>query len=423
METCKKCATKFNSKFCPQCGTPSALAELAERARAANNENCSAEAEMLYREILESNPEYAEAHWGLFIIDYGVKDDITIDGPFTINATAENFICNDKEVDDELYNGIKSNKNYLNAVKYASGDFKERIDVFTNALEDRYKKYLNSHGRQKKKQQMPKTNPAISPSTKEITVKTKSFSFSRCISSLLFCLPLIIELLFVFLIPKIPYFSEKPIWMRFSWNMLENPIKVMFLCLMVLGFGLQILGFFKKLNRMLAACTQLVCFLLFCLSAYATYNGATSFAVMCGMAVFVPLALIIATIKYLYGYDYNFAHFIALAVVVAEYILMFLCLSLMYHKHPLLWVFIVMTVITGLIMFAIFILKPNFPWVAMGINLGASILVSIIYAIVINFKSIMNVILAACGGVAGVIIVVLILIYFIHWYIHRDDIY
>ncbi len=78
------------------------------------------EAEEYYRKVLDIEPENAEAWWGMFLLDY------------------------DGESEDEIANGIDakglqsilSNKNYMCASDYASGELKKRLEKFDNTLKN-----------------------------------------------------------------------------------------------------------------------------------------------------------------------------------------------------------------------------------------------------------------------------------------------
>ncbi|MDE7380401.1 MAG: hypothetical protein K2N14_05040 [Clostridia bacterium] len=236
------------------------------------------------------------------------------------------------------------------------------------------------------------------------------------------CLPLIVELLAVLLIPKISVLAENVYLSRWGWQALTLPLKISFISLIVLGFLIQLLGLFGKLNKPLGMFTQIISFGLFVLASYAAHNNGASVYAQWGLAMIVPVSLLVTALRYvssdMFGFvdDFNFWYYLPIALEVAEYLLFFLVFPLMFKVSVSLWFFVAITV-TTVASIGVSCFWEDFHWAPVGINLAVAALLCVIFWLGRLFSSewLWN---------GGIIIVVILAIggsWFIHWFIHRND--
>ena len=242
------------------------------------------------------------------------------------------------------------------------------------------------------------------------------------VATIVCCLPIVLELLVVLLIPHIGFLAENTYLSRWGWQALSVPMKVSFISVIVLGFFVQGLGLFEKLNKPLGMVTQIITFGLFVLSAYAAHNNAASAFTQWGMALMVPASLIVAALRYVsadgFGFldDFNFWYYLPIALEIAEYLLFFLVFPLMFEASASLWTFIAFTV-TTVAAIAVSSFWEDFHWASAGINLGVAVLLCVIYwlGMLWNSEWLWN------GGIITVVILAIGGSWFIHWFIHRND--
>lgn len=420
---CKACGASINDAFykCPQCGKKRADKELLKSVNVAYNAADSEAARRFYTAVLEQDPVNAEASWGLFLLDFGVKDSIENDGITQRRVTAENFLL--RKVTEEFYDSINSNENYLRALSLADGDFKKRVDAFWNGLEERY-------GRLEKNKPGRRTDTdanRVPPPTEGVyekgntSDKRSKISAGKWVATILCCVPLIIELLAVILIPKIGVLSKNVYVSGWGWQALSVPLKISVISVIILGLAIQILGLFGKLHNVLGMFTQIISFALFVLSAYAAHNNASVYA-QWGLAVIVPASLLVAALRYMtadgFGFidDFNFWYYLPIALEVAEYILFMLIFAAIFGVSASVWFFVAITV-TTVASIAVSSFWEDFHWAPVGINLAVAVLLCVIFWIgkLLSSEWFWN------GGVITVVILAIGGSWFIHWFIHRND--
>lgn len=417
---CKKCGASMNSVFymCPQCGTKRPDNELLKSVDIAYNADNSDAARRFYNSILANDPINAQAYWGLFLLDYGVKDCIFDEGLAKVRVTAENYLL--KKFTEKLYDSINSNENYRQALSLAEGEFKKRVDRFWNGLEERLA-------------ELERNKPTRTPSyektdnsdfdTEVPPKKASGISAGKLVATIFCCVPVILELLFVLLIPKIGVLAKNAYVSRWGWPALPVPMKVAFLSVIVLGFVIQILGLFGKLHKVLGMFTQIISFALFLLSVYAVRGNASSVFTLWGLAMIVPASLLVATLRYVsadsFGFidDFNFWYYLPIALEVAEYILFFLVFPSIFGVTASLWFFVAITV-TTVASIAVSSFWEDFHWAPVGINIAVAVLLCVIFWIgrLISSEWFWN------GGVITVVILAIGGSWFIHWFIHRNDV-
>ncbi|MDE7087736.1 MAG: hypothetical protein K2O67_06055 [Clostridia bacterium] len=446
-EKCKVCGEPYNTAFyiCPYCGVKKADEELLKQVDIAYNADDSAAARRFYNGILARDRRNAEAYWGLFLLNFGVKDGIFNEGIANVRVTAENYLS--KNLTEELYDSIVLNENYLRAISLAEGDFKKRIDSFKNSLEERLGEIKRERTDQDFKSLTEGLKDFYTPSpekadetfdfvsTHEQSSKSSvksahtapkrkpGISAGKCVVSIVCCLPVIVELLIVLLIPHIEALAENAYVSMWGWQELSVPLKIAFLSLIVLGFLIQLLGLFGKINKPLGMVTQIISFGLFVVSAYAARNNAESVFTQWGLAMIVPVSLLVTALRYMsadgFGFidDFNFWYFLPIALEVAEYILFFLLFPLIYGASATLWFFVALTVTTvGSIAVSSF--WENMHWAPVGINFAVAGLLILVYWLGQLFSSewMWN------GGIILVVVLAIGASWFIHWFIHRNDI-
>ncbi|MDE6690403.1 MAG: hypothetical protein K2K04_00375, partial [Clostridia bacterium] len=232
----------------------------------------------------------------------------------------------------------------------------------------------------------------------------------------------IIELLFVLLIPNIGVLAKNAYVSKWAWQALTVPMKVSFLSVIILGFAIQILGLFRRLHKVLGMFTQIISFALFLLSVYALRGNASSVYAQWGLAMIVPVSLLVAALRYMsadgFGFidDFNFWYYLPIALEVAEYILFFLVFPSLFGVAASLWFFVAITV-TTVASIAVSSFWEDFHWAPVGINLGVAVLLCVIFWIgnLLSSEWFRN------GGVITVVILAIGGSWFIHWFIHRND--
>ncbi len=411
---CKACGASMNTAFyiCPQCGVKRADRELLKDVNIAYNADDSQAARLFYNDVLAADPINAEAYWGLFLLDFGLKDKIESDGITQRRITAENFIY--KKLTAQLYDRIYANESYLKALSLADGDFKRRVDTFWRGLEDRYGEIK----RERAEKQFEKRTDAVLSEPK----KSSKITAGKLVTSILCCLPVILELLLVLLIPHIGVLAGNTYVARWGWQELSLPMKISFLSVIILGFVIQVLGLFRKLHKVLGMFTQIISFGLFVLSAYALYDNASSVYIQWGLAMMVPVSLLVTALRYAsadgFGFidDFNFWYFLPIALEVAEYILFFLVFRTIFGVSAQLWFFVAITV-TTVASVAVSSFWEDFHWAPVGINLAVAVLLCVIFWIgrMVSSEWFAN------GGVITVVILAIGGSWFIHWFIHRND--
>ena len=243
------------------------------------------------------------------------------------------------------------------------------------------------------------------------------------LASILCLLPIIAELVLVLIIPHIGSLKEIEYVACFGWNALSVPMKVAFLSVLIIGVLVQVLGLFDKLNNILGMFTQLVTFALYVLAVYAAGNNAASAYTQWGLAIMVPVSLIVGTLRYLsadrFGFidDFGFGHYLPIALEVAEYGLFFLVFPLMFGASASLWMFIALTVIT-VCAIAVTSFWEDFRWIAVGINLVVAVLLCVVQWLSKLFTAEW----LSSGGAFLVVILAVGGSIFIHWFIHRNDV-
>lgn len=451
---CKSCGASVNTAFyiCPHCGVKRADRELLKDVNVAYNADDSEAARLFYKKVLTADPVNAEAYWGLFLLDYGVKDSIYNDGIAQMRVPADFSLL--KNLTAELYESIVSNGNYRTALEFAAGDFKTRVDAFSHALEERYAKLKPQYGKRDdavrnyfsspspatsddedgfNNNVLPKgenffskpDNAAGARSGKSADAepkRTSGISAGKWVATVLCCLPVILELLVVFLIPHIGVLAKNTYVARWGWQALSLPLKISFLSVIVLGFAIQALGLFGKLHNVLGMFTQIISFGLFVLSAYALYGNASPVYTQWGLAMVVPVSLLVAALRYMsadgFGFidDFNFWYYLPIALEVAEYILFFLVFCAIFGVSASLWFFVAITV-TTVASVAVSSFWEDFHWAPVGINLAVAVLLCVVFWIgkLISSEWFWN------GGVITVVILAIGASWFIHWWIHRND--
>lgn len=426
---CKVCGASVNAAFyiCPHCGSKRADRELLKDVNIAYNADDSKAARLFYADLLAADPVNAQAYWGLFLLDYGVKDSIDNDGISQRRVTAENRLL--QKFTAELYDSINTNENYLHALSLADGDFRKRVDAFWNGLEERYGNLKRARAADKLQSSFEKSgayddhSDAKSRKSGAKPKRTSGLSAGKWVASILCCLPVIAELVAVLLIPHIGVLAKNAFVARWGWQALSLPMKVSFISVIVLGFAIQVLGLFGKLHNILGMFTQIISFGLFVLSAYASYNSASSVFAQWGLAMVVPVSLLVTALRYMsadgFGFvdDFNFWYFLPIALEVAEYILFFLVFSPIFGASASLWFFIAITV-TTVASIAVSSFWEDFHWAPVGINLGVAVLLCVVYWIgrLISSEWFWN------GGVITVVILAIGGSWFIHWWFHRNDV-
>ncbi|MDE5593132.1 MAG: zinc ribbon domain-containing protein [Clostridiales bacterium] len=277
-----------------------------------------------------------------------------------------------------------------------------------------------------------KTTPPVKPKsgTKSKTTAKSTSSASRksvifagdIVLTVVCCIPIILELLLVLLIPHISFLAKIDGVAKWGWNALSVPMKASFISVIVCGFLVQTLGLLDKLNKPLGAVTQIVTFGLFVLAVFAAHNNAASAYTQWGMAIMVPVSLLVTTFRYVtydgFGFldDFNFWFYLPIALEIAEYLLFFLIFPLMFGVSASLWTFIALTV-TTVAAIAVSSFWEDFRWAAMGINLAVTVLLCVIFWLgqLWNSEWLWN------GGIITVVILAIGGSWFIHWFIHRND--
>ncbi len=242
------------------------------------------------------------------------------------------------------------------------------------------------------------------------------------VATVVCCIPIVLELLLVLLIPHISFLAKIDGVARWGWAALSVPMRVSFISVIVLGFFVQGLGLFDKLNKPLGMVTQIITFGLFVLSAFAAHNNAASVYTQWGMALLVPISLLVTAFRYVtcdsFGFldDFNFWFYLPIAIEVIEYLLFFLVFPLMFDVSASLWAFVAITVIT-MAAIAVSSFWEDFRWIAVGINLAVIVLLCVIFWLgrLWNSEWLWN------GGIITVVILAIGGSWFIHWFIHRND--
>lgn len=264
----------------------------------------------------------------------------------------------------------------------------------------------------------PKAKETVTKKTaeKEAVPKKRKISAGKCAATVICCLPLILELLALFLIPKIGSLAENKYLSVWAWSALSLPFKISVLVIIVLGFLVQICGLFDKIGNITGAFTQLISFALFVLSAYAADNSAASAYAQWGLSMVVAASFFVVSLRYLTCVVYEFKYYIPIALAVAEYALFFLVFPLIYGTVAPMWMAIALTVTTALVIL-ISLYRKVLNWISLGVNLVIALLLIFAYWLGIIFSS-------EWMWSGGIIIVVILAIggsWFIHWFIHRND--
>lgn len=475
---CKACGAPLNTAFyqCPECGAKRSDDELLQSAEIAYNAEDSEAARRFYNDVLSRDRKNAEAYWGLFLLDHGVKDGIMNEGMFKVRVTAENYLA--MNLTEELYDSIVLDENFLRAVNLAEGDFKKRVHSFRDWLDERlgelekertdaqfkertdsvrdmftppqqqqqeqksksfdpyaaayesHKKSSNAKSNEAKpvpKKRAPSTASAgglarSSQSARSKKRKMPTILGGDIVATVLCCIPIVLELLLVLLIPHISFLAKIEGVAKWGWNALSVPMKVSFISVIVFGFVVQTLGLLDKLNKPLGAVTQIITFGLFVLAVFAAHNNAASAYTQWGMAVMVPVSLLVTTFRYVtcdgFGFldDFNFWFYLPIALDMIEYLLFFLVFPLMFGVSASLWAFVAFTV-TTIAAIAVSSFWEDFRWVSAGINLAVTVLLCVIFWLgrLWNSEWLWN------GGIITVVILAIGGSWFIHWFIHRND--
>lgn len=306
------------------------------------------------------------------------------------------------------------------------------FDPYATAYETHKK---SSNAKSNGAKTMPKkTPPPVKPksgtpqskttakSTRVKSGKMHAISGGKIVTTVLCCIPIILELLLVLLIPHISFLAKIDGVAKWGWNALSVPMKVSFISVIVFGFLVQALGLLDKLNKPLGAVTQIITFGLFVLSVFAAHNNAASVYTQWGMALMVPISLLITTFRYVtcdgFGFldDFNFWFYLPIALEVIEYLLFFLVFPLMFGVSASLWAFVALTV-TTVAAIAVSSFWEDFRWISAGINLAVVVLLSVIFWLgrLWNSEWLWN------GGIITVVILAIGGSWFIHWFIHRND--
>ena len=243
----------------------------------------------------------------------------------------------------------------------------------------------------------------------------------KWVAAVLCCVPVILELLAVLLIPKIGVLANNAYVSRWGWQARSVPLKISFICVIILGFAIQMLGLVGQLPNVLGMFTQIISFALFVLSSYAAHNNSSVYALW-GLAVIVPVSLLVTALRYTtadgFGFidDFNFWYYLPIALEVAEYILFFLVFAPLFGASASLWFFVAITV-TTVASIAVSSFWEDFHWAPVGINLGVAVLLCVIFWIgrLVSSEWFSN------GGVITVVILAIGGSWFIHWFIHRND--
>lgn len=243
----------------------------------------------------------------------------------------------------------------------------------------------------------------------------------KWVATILCCVPVILELLAVLLIPKIGVLANNAYLSRWGWQALSVSLKISFLSVIILGFVIQLLGLLGKLHNVLGMFTQIISFALFVLSAYAAHNNSSVYALW-GLAVIVPVSLLVTALRYTtadgFGFidDFNFWYYLPIALEVAEYVLFFLVFAPLFGVSASPWFFVAITV-TTVASIAVSSFWEDFHWAPVGINLGVAVLLCVIFWIgrLVSSEWFAN------GGVITVVILAIGGSWFIHWFIHRND--
>ena len=199
-------------------------------------------------------------------------------------------------------------------------------------------------------------------------------------------------------------------------------MKVGFLSVVIIGIGVQVLGLFDKLGKVLGMFTQIVTFLIFALCVYAAQKNTESAYMLWGLALVAPMSLVVAALRYMsedkFGFldDFGFWHYLPIALEVVEYALFALLFPIMFKSPVSLWMFIAISVTTvGAIAVSSF--WEDMRWIVAGINLGVAALLCFIYWLGLLWESEWmwngGIFLVMILGIGGSI--------FGHWFIHRND--
>lgn len=97
------------------------------------------EATAYYNRVLDADPKCGEAWWGLFLAGEGINNFDFIDKLNADEMKKDRFIS---RLSPEQYAKIMLNRNYINAKKYAMGQFKEKIENFDKILAQNAKKKI-----------------------------------------------------------------------------------------------------------------------------------------------------------------------------------------------------------------------------------------------------------------------------------------
>lgn len=476
-EKCNVCGGSFHSAFyrCPHCGIKRSDEDLLKSVDLAYNADDPNAARRFYNDILARDRGNAQAYWGLFLLDHGVKDGIFNEGIANIRVPAENYLT--MNLTERLYDSIILNDNYLCALRLAEGELKTRCETFRKGLEEKRVELASAYSDSTSFDGVGKAN-GINRSTQALTdekitvfgaftrsnkksvgsafddeaagLKTRDgsarsepdpedpnmqsekttvaprkapkFSARNCVTAIVCCIPTVLESIIVLSIPYIGFLAKNPYLAEWGWKALSVPMKISFLSLIVAGFSIQALGLFGKLNKPLGMATQIVSFMLFMLAVDAANNNIGSVYTQWGLAVIAPVSLLVAVWRYMtadkFGFtdDFDFRHYIPLALEVFEYIVFFLVFPLMFDASASLWIFVTLTV-TTISAIAVSSLREDFRWIAVGVNLGVVVLLCLLFWLGRLFASewLWN---------GGIIIVVILAIggsWFIHWFIHRKD--
>lgn len=250
----------------------------------------------------------------------------------------------------------------------------------------------------------------------------RSASNLNWVASCLCCIPIIAELIFVFIIPYIGALNSISYVSCFGWQALSLPMKVSFLSVVIIGIGVQVLGLFDKLGNVLGMITQIFTFLIFALCVYAAQKNTESVYMLWGLALAAPISLVVAALRYMsedsFGFldNFGFWHYLPIALEVAEYALFGLLFPLMFGHSASLWMFIALSV-TTVCAIAVSSFWEDLRWYVVGVNFVVAALLCLINWLGIVFASewmenggvILVVILAIGGSIFG------------HWFIHRND--
>lgn len=266
------------------------------------------------------------------------------------------------------------------------------------------------------------------PTGRGRTATAKRSGKARCarlnwLASVLCCIPVIIELVAVFVIPYVDALNQISYLSGWSWQALSLQFKISFGLVVGLGILIQLLGLFDKLGNLTGMFTQLVSFLLFVFAVFAANNNADSVYAQWGLAAFAPLSLLVAALRYLtedgFGFldTFGFLHYLPVALEVAAYTLFFWVFPMLFGHAPSLWMFVAITVIT-IAAIAVSSFWEDMRWIAIG-----AILVFAVLLCVLGWLG--TVITSEWLEGGGIILLVILVIggsIFLNWFIHRNDV-